>query len=341
MALRFWRRFKVAPGLHVNLSKSGASLSFGPRGAKYTVGPRGTRKSVGLPGTGLFWYEDKRWAKGQPHSIANAPPQPEVQAADRLSLGFFQRLTVSKDEEGFVDGCRCMITGDEDAAYAHLSKSAARQPDAAFLAAVLALKREQYDNATQHLKGALERSAELRSLFNKYGVDAHISFPVTDEVTAKVDADRRGVLLLLVEAYQAQNKRKDAIRCLEDLQKDGLDDPLIKLSLAELLVEMGQYREVVELVRGTPNDSAIHAATLLYQAVALRHLKLNTAAGEILTNALRHTQNRPDELLRELRYQRALVYEADGKASSARKDLERLFAEDPGYKDVSERLDVI
>ena len=39
--LRFWRRMKIAPGLTLNLSKSGGSLSFGPRGAKYTVSPRG------------------------------------------------------------------------------------------------------------------------------------------------------------------------------------------------------------------------------------------------------------------------------------------------------------
>jgi hypothetical protein len=29
--LRFWRRMKIAPGLTLNLSKSGGSLSFGPR----------------------------------------------------------------------------------------------------------------------------------------------------------------------------------------------------------------------------------------------------------------------------------------------------------------------
>jgi len=341
MAIRFWRRFKIAPGLHVNLSKSGASLSFGPRGAKFTVGPRGTRKSVGIPGTGLFWYEEKRWPKGQTQTVAvSSPPPPEVRPADRLTLGFFQRLAVSKDEEGFVDGCRCMVTGDEEVAYRHLRSAAAGQPDAAFLAGVLALKRERYDEAGQQLRRALEGAAGLRQLFGKYGVDAHVSFPVTEEVTALADADRRGVLLLLTEVYQAQGQLEEAARCLEDLRSDGLDDPVLRLSLVELLVELGRHREAVDAARGTPNDSAIHAATLLYQAVALRHLGLNTAAGEILGNALRHTEDRPEELLRELRYQLALVHEAEGKAASARRELEQLFAEDPNYKDVGERLGV-
>ncbi len=54
MPLRFWRRVHIIPGLRVNLSKSGASLSIGRRGAWYTVGPRGRRVTVGLPGSGLF-----------------------------------------------------------------------------------------------------------------------------------------------------------------------------------------------------------------------------------------------------------------------------------------------
>jgi hypothetical protein len=57
MPLRFTRRLSLVPGLRVNLSKRGASLSVGHRGAWYTVGPRGGRATLGLPGTGLFWME--------------------------------------------------------------------------------------------------------------------------------------------------------------------------------------------------------------------------------------------------------------------------------------------
>jgi len=48
MAFRFWRRIRIAPGVTLNLSKSGGSLSFGPRGAKFTIGPRGNRATVGI-----------------------------------------------------------------------------------------------------------------------------------------------------------------------------------------------------------------------------------------------------------------------------------------------------
>ena len=57
MALRFYRRVRIIPGLRVNLSRSGPSVSIGGRGAWYTIGPRGRRATVGLPRTGLFWTE--------------------------------------------------------------------------------------------------------------------------------------------------------------------------------------------------------------------------------------------------------------------------------------------
>ncbi|MBI3748931.1 MAG: DUF4236 domain-containing protein, partial [Chloroflexi bacterium] len=51
---RLWRRVRVAPGVTINLSKSGPSVSVGPRGAKMTFGRRGVRQTLGIPGTGLY-----------------------------------------------------------------------------------------------------------------------------------------------------------------------------------------------------------------------------------------------------------------------------------------------
>lgn len=44
---------KIAPGVRLNLTKSGASARMGPRGAGVTVGTSDTTVSAGLPGTGL------------------------------------------------------------------------------------------------------------------------------------------------------------------------------------------------------------------------------------------------------------------------------------------------
>ena len=54
-SFRLFRRIRIAPGVTVNVSKSGLSTSFGPKGAKVTVGRRGVRRTVGLPGTGMYY----------------------------------------------------------------------------------------------------------------------------------------------------------------------------------------------------------------------------------------------------------------------------------------------
>jgi hypothetical protein len=54
-SFRFYRRIKVLPGVSLNLSKSGPSLSFGVRGAHVTVGRNGIRRTVGIPGTGIYY----------------------------------------------------------------------------------------------------------------------------------------------------------------------------------------------------------------------------------------------------------------------------------------------
>jgi hypothetical protein len=63
MGFRFFRRKKLFPGVTLNISKSGLSVSLGVRGAKLTLGSKGIRKTVGLPGTGLYYTEQTSYKK--------------------------------------------------------------------------------------------------------------------------------------------------------------------------------------------------------------------------------------------------------------------------------------
>ncbi len=155
--------------------------------------------------------------------------------------------------------------------------------------------------------------------------------------------DLRGVLVGLVQVYQRQERWDDAIACLERLKRIEPDDVVVKLSLAELLLDArpgdkNVYWKVVRLADGIENETPVHTALLLYKARALRGLGLLDAARETLTGALRRGKGRSEELLRALRYERALVYEDLGKPRRARSGLEKLYAEDPDYEDVAARL---
>ncbi|MBC7358367.1 MAG: DUF4236 domain-containing protein [Desulfacinum sp.] len=369
MGFRFWRRIRIAPGVTLNLSKSGGSLSFGPRGAKFTIGPRGQRATVGIPGTGLFYtttVPSGRSSGGRSASYS-APAVPTVRPEDRLTLGFFKRLFTPDDEEALVDGCRELVLGNEDKALQHLEQ-ATHLADGAYLAGFLALKQERLEEAANYLATAADKHGRLGRYFSKYGISATMSLAITDEVSAHVGPDLRGVLLSLVEVYQRQERWEDAIACLERLQRLEPDDVVVKLSLAELLLtgrpgdktirqdsrfgraggtpegrepgtaSVNVYRKVVRLAEGIENETPVHTALLLYKARALRGLGLLDAARETLTGALRRRKGRSEELLRALRYERALVYEDLGQRRRARSELEKLYADDPDYEDVAARL---
>jgi Protein of unknown function (DUF4236) len=77
MGLRFFRRVTLAPGVRMNLSRSGPSLSFGVRGAHVTVGSRGVRRTVGVPGTGLFYTSTNGHHTGV-HSARHFAARPET-----------------------------------------------------------------------------------------------------------------------------------------------------------------------------------------------------------------------------------------------------------------------
>ncbi|EGQ96012.1 hypothetical protein B7943_16580 [Vibrio cholerae] len=58
MGFKFRKRIKIAPGLHVNVSKSGVSTSIGKPGATVNVGKKGVKTTVGIPGSGLSYSQN-------------------------------------------------------------------------------------------------------------------------------------------------------------------------------------------------------------------------------------------------------------------------------------------
>ncbi len=83
MTAYFRKSFKVAPGVHINLSKRGTGVSFGGRGAHVSFSPTGrVTKTLNIPGTGIYYRDvDTLHAKAAhaPQSVptASAPHSPE------------------------------------------------------------------------------------------------------------------------------------------------------------------------------------------------------------------------------------------------------------------------
>lgn len=91
---RFYRRLRIFPGLSVNLSKSGPSLTVGVRGAHLTMGPRGVRLTIGIPGTGIYYTSHTGYHSGIHSAHADTPLSPSQQEQAHAVAGWIALLLI-------------------------------------------------------------------------------------------------------------------------------------------------------------------------------------------------------------------------------------------------------
>ena len=77
---RFYRRVNIFPGLSLNLSKSGPSVTVGMRGAHLTLGHSGITRTVGIPGTGLYYTSRTGHHSGLHSAHTETPLDSDTQA---------------------------------------------------------------------------------------------------------------------------------------------------------------------------------------------------------------------------------------------------------------------
>jgi tetratricopeptide (TPR) repeat protein len=264
-----------------------------------------------------------------------------VPQRDRLKLGFFQRLTTPADEQRFIDGIRALNDGDQDAAVTALEE-AGDLTDAAWMAGMIRMRREEFDRAESHFQHALGMLDDLGTLFAKYEIAAQASLPITKDIFAHVFPRERGTRLALVEIAQIEGRHDDAMAHLERLMELDPADPVVLVSFAELALDTPDDRALMDrVVRATvhvENETPVDIAILLYRGKALATLGLPDAAIDVLTLANRRRKDRPEGLLHQIRYDRAVLYDHVGRKAQARREFERLYAADPSFEDVAERL---
>ena len=73
MGFKFRKRIKIAPGININLSKSGISTSIGKPEATINIGKKGVKATVGVPGSGFSYSQNlsKNSSQGQVSSPKN------------------------------------------------------------------------------------------------------------------------------------------------------------------------------------------------------------------------------------------------------------------------------
>ncbi len=336
MGFRFFRRWSILPGVTLNFSKSGPSVSFGPRGARITIGSRGVRGTVGIPGTGFYYTRQLRGSKRGSRKAGSSrgtagPVEPDDSAPPASPAG-----------QALLLACRALSTGDAELALQR-AREAESLPDACFVGGVSALTGGRPEEAIRLLSRAMVDPAKIGRDLSRLGVDFAMHLELADGVRARIRPDATGALMALAEASQQAGRMGDAIGWMERLLAAMPDDPAARLSLAELLFENAPdnpavWHRLLELSAAASGGTAVGCGLLLYRTRALRRLGRPRDAALAASEALRSPRGRPAELLRELRYERALASLELGDRDKARADLRRLFDEDPYFENVAELL---
>lgn len=88
MGFRLRWRVRVAPGVHLNVSKSGFSVSLGGAPATLNIGRKGLKGTISAPGTGLSYSKDLPYAPSRgestPPQISDIPAPPPPAGPDAV-----------------------------------------------------------------------------------------------------------------------------------------------------------------------------------------------------------------------------------------------------------------
>lgn len=288
---------------------------------------------LGTQSTGL-WYT---LAPDQ-QTISVDHPRPAMTTPDPA---FFQRPNPDKYEHLLIEGLQALAADDEDAARTTLSQATAI-PDALWLTAMLDLKNGEYASATERLKAALMKPHALGAGLNRFAVAVTVVVPLTSTLIAHVQPCAAGIRLVLAGLWRRQANLSDALDQIDHITALIPDDPVAILMLAELAHEAGREAthdaQLVRLTDRINNETPLHTAVLFYRARALARLAMPFRAIAAFNLALRYRAGRPVALLRQIRYERAIIHDALGWRARARRAFEQLHAEDPGFEDVARRL---
>jgi thioredoxin-like negative regulator of GroEL len=317
----FWNQRSIVLGadLAVDLSRE-PTYPSGPPTCTYAIN-----------GTSLFYRDDLYEPRRTPH-LPPSPPylqlRPEVVAA----AGPGQPL---------ANGIWALATGDLDTGRRDLQEAASRgDTDASvrLLLALVAVADERYDDAIALLRVVVSSDQPLPDeTMRTHLVRGSLEVHVTGNLTAHVPLDRGGAALLLAELLQLDGQAPDAAGLLETLGW-RTHDPGLALALADLYVEQGQHAEVSRVTgRFTHNASDLSLQILLVKLRSRREAGELAVALALSEEALRFPERAP-HLLRAARYERALTLELRGQVELARIEFERIFEEDPGFRDVRSRL---
>jgi tetratricopeptide (TPR) repeat protein len=325
MGFRIRKSIKLAPGVKLNVSKTGIGASVGGKGGRYSVHSSGRRTTSAGSGVvpGVYYQSSKGGGGSRKESSqaahASAPIAPKKPGlfAPKAEKELYKAVKLQ-------DVQAMKRVGDQHPDFRVPSYS---------IAGLMMLTNEPAQ-AERLLDEVFSTGKE--PAFNKFITSylfTQVDLSIAAGVTAQLPINRDAVGLALAELKQDHNDLAGAIDVVEQLEPTTY----AAVSLAELYAQAGRWDDVVELTESIANDDDASALLCVFRGQAFREQGFHDAAHEALKEALR-SRSPAAPIRHHALAERAQNYLAQGKKAQARKDLERILAEDSGYEGVREQL---
>ncbi|MFJ6416410.1 DUF4236 domain-containing protein [Paeniglutamicibacter sp. NPDC091659] len=327
------KSFKIAPGIRMTVTPKSLGLSAGVKGARISANTSGrVTHTVGIPGTGISHVSTSTLggsvrrtatpAGNAAHAAPPAPPTPGI-FAPKWEKELHRHLVAKPDLQ-------------------QLKRVAIEHPAARQIAAF----REAADDAlpTNNFNRGIELLTWLFEIGYDPAADPFVlkylpgrtvaAINIAEGITAELSTDHDFIGLLLAEVHQAAGNLPAAVDAVEQLTPSTV----AAVSLAELYSCQRRWDDVVALTDGISNVDEAATFLLIQRAIALRELAFLDAARDAFKEALR-IRSRPAALRHRALIERGRLLLAQGKRSLARKDFEKVLAEDSSYPGLMGQLD--
>jgi len=322
LGFRMRKSMKVAPGVRLSVSKSGVGASVGGKGGRYSVHSSGRRTTTVGSGIvpGVYYQSSKSGGSGSRGATQQAAaPSPK-------KPGMF----APKGEKELYKAIKAQDVRAIKSVGVYYKEF---QLPSYSLAGLMMLSDEP-NEAEQLLSEVFATGKDpAEDKFVSTYLFTRLELSLAEGVTAELPVNRDAVGLALAELKQDHGDLKGAIDVVEQLEPTTYS----AVSLAELYAQTERWDDVIELTEGMKNEDDASALLCVFRGQAFRQHGFHDAAHEALKEALR-SKSRAPAIRHVALAERAQNYLAQGKKGMARRDLERILAEDSSYEGVREKL---
>jgi tetratricopeptide (TPR) repeat protein len=319
------KSMKIAPGVRLNVSKTGVGASVGAGGVRYSGHSSGRRTVSARTGVPGVYYQKSAGGGGSAKTDSLSAPAPVAPPSPKKP-GMF----APKGEKELY----AAVKAQDLQAIQRVGEQRALYRVLAYSLAGLGLLSNEPAQAERLLEDVFATGKDPASdPFASSYLFTQLELSLAEGVTALLPINRDAVGLALAELKQDRGDLNGAIDVVEHLEPSTY----AAVSLAELYAQTGRWDDVVELTNGVRNEDDAGALLCVFRGQAFREQGFHDAAHEALKEALR-ARSRAAEIRHLALAERAQNYIAQGKKAQGRKDLERILAEDSDYKGVRDQL---